>query len=336
MLQLPASYELYGIAAALGLALTAAITDWRKGEIPNWLTLPPLVVAPVVYGILLGKMGAIASVLGIVFCGLPTLVLWWQGGIGGGDVKLVAAIGATAGLMAGLEIELVAFVVAALYALNLGECSDFQPDVRLFELFDEAYSQIERNRGTPPEMILRSDCATEAALAVTRYYPNDPRSQRAWLHCLHYHDPSVQERAAVHLSAHAGGLPVAEQAVILQTIFGQHEAVRANALAQALDWGTTALLVPVLPEPLAREAARRQPELGFVVARIFDAPEGEAPELTPAQRDLVLDAALSPFSDAWSHDVFVALAAWLEQPSGRERALFEVLVANLQEMSPES
>ncbi len=118
MLQLPAAYELYGIAAALGLALTAAITDWRKGEIPNWLTLPPLVVAPVVYGILLGKMGAIASVLGIIFCGLPTLVLWWQGGIGGGDVKLVAAIGATAGIMAGLEIELVAFVVAALYALG--------------------------------------------------------------------------------------------------------------------------------------------------------------------------------------------------------------------------
>lgn len=33
-------------------------------------------------------------------------------------MKLVAAIGATAGLMAGLEIELVAFVVAALYALG--------------------------------------------------------------------------------------------------------------------------------------------------------------------------------------------------------------------------
>ncbi len=47
MLQLPAAYELYGIAAALGLALTAAITDWRRGEIPNWLTLPPLIVAPV-------------------------------------------------------------------------------------------------------------------------------------------------------------------------------------------------------------------------------------------------------------------------------------------------
>ena len=118
MLQLPPAVELYGIAVALGLALAAAITDWRKGEIPNWLTLPPLVVAPVVYGVLLGKMGVIVSVAGIVFCALPPLVLWWQRGIGGGDVKLVAAIGASAGLMGGIEIELVAFVIACLYALG--------------------------------------------------------------------------------------------------------------------------------------------------------------------------------------------------------------------------
>ena len=118
MLSLPQSYELYGIAAALVLTFAAAVTDWRKGEIPNWLTLPPLVVAPVLYAVFVGTQGIASSLLGIFFCGLPFLVLWWQGGIGGGDVKLVAAIGACAGAMAGLEIELLSLVIAALYALG--------------------------------------------------------------------------------------------------------------------------------------------------------------------------------------------------------------------------
>jgi hypothetical protein len=33
---------------ALGVATAAAFCDWRRGEIPNWLTLPPIVVAPLV------------------------------------------------------------------------------------------------------------------------------------------------------------------------------------------------------------------------------------------------------------------------------------------------
>lgn len=118
MTRLPAAYEAYAVAAALALAVVATITDWREARIRNWLTLPPLLVAPAVHGTLLGWAGALASVLGGILCGLPMFLLWTKRGIGGGDVKLLAAIGVVAGVRAGLEIELMTLVVGGLYALG--------------------------------------------------------------------------------------------------------------------------------------------------------------------------------------------------------------------------
>ena len=118
MTRLPAAYETYAVATALALAVIAAITDWREARIRNWLTFPPLLVAPAVHGILLGKTGVVASLLGVALCGLPMFWLWQKRAIGGGDVKLLAVVGAVAGVRAGLEIEFMAFVVAALYALG--------------------------------------------------------------------------------------------------------------------------------------------------------------------------------------------------------------------------
>ena len=44
--------EPVGIAlcSALVVAAIAAVFDWCTAEIPNWLTLPPIVVAPFAYG----------------------------------------------------------------------------------------------------------------------------------------------------------------------------------------------------------------------------------------------------------------------------------------------
>ena len=44
------------------------------------------------------------------------LALYRAGGIGGGDVKLLAAMGALCGLLTGVEMELYAFIGAAMYA----------------------------------------------------------------------------------------------------------------------------------------------------------------------------------------------------------------------------
>ncbi|MEM9192879.1 MAG: prepilin peptidase [Myxococcota bacterium] len=164
--------------SAVVVAVIAGVSDFRTGKIPNWLTLPPLLIGPLVWGLLLGKAGFIDSVLGIFVCGLVPLVMWFvkvgqpapQAGakqslenaeleagdedddenedldgnmdedlsddeaddeyeeeedgedraavaMHGGDVKLFAALGALAGWNVGLRAELLAFILAAVFAM---------------------------------------------------------------------------------------------------------------------------------------------------------------------------------------------------------------------------
>src|SRR5262245_30441442 len=95
--------------SALLIAAVAAVTDFRRGEIPNWLTLPPLAVAPAAYGILHGPWGALGAIAAATVAGLVPYLLFRRGAAGGGDVKLFAALGATAGLSIGIEAELCTF-----------------------------------------------------------------------------------------------------------------------------------------------------------------------------------------------------------------------------------
>jgi prepilin peptidase CpaA len=112
------------LLAAVAITAIAAAYDWRKGEIPNWVTLGPFALGLVVHGILgalsQGARGALwsvmAALLGAIACGLVPVFLWWKGAIGGGDVKLLIALGALLGPMLGIEAELFGFIAAAVYA----------------------------------------------------------------------------------------------------------------------------------------------------------------------------------------------------------------------------
>ena len=106
----------YGTVVAL--AAIAAFTDFRRGIIPNWLTLPPLVIAPIVHAIQGGAWAGLASVAAAVLCGLVPYLLFKRGAAGGGDVKLLAAIGAVAGLSLGVEAQLATFMAAAVVSLG--------------------------------------------------------------------------------------------------------------------------------------------------------------------------------------------------------------------------
>ena len=111
------------IAAAVMTAL-AAWTDARTGHIPNWITLVPLGVAPFAHALIAGvRVGATEaliafaySVVGAIVCALVPLLLYRVSAIGGGDVKLLAALGAVCMPMLGIEAELYGFVAAALIA----------------------------------------------------------------------------------------------------------------------------------------------------------------------------------------------------------------------------
>ena len=102
----------------------AALSDFRTGLIPNWLTMGALlagVLGHLSYGTLLmdGRTGlheAAASVAGLVLCAIAPGVLYWKGAMGGGDLKLFAAIGALCQPLVGIEIQMYALVVAAVIA----------------------------------------------------------------------------------------------------------------------------------------------------------------------------------------------------------------------------
>lgn len=103
------------------VALAAAIIDVRTGKIPNRLTLP-VILAAVVACATLGGVGAVAtSLLGGLLSGLVPVILYQvtrKRGIGGGDVKLFAAIGCLAGPSLGLEIQFASFVLLGVIAVT--------------------------------------------------------------------------------------------------------------------------------------------------------------------------------------------------------------------------
>jgi prepilin peptidase CpaA len=107
-------------AAAILVSLVAAATDLRSGLIPNKLTVAAMVVGLIAGGLAHGVMGLLASFCGLVVCAAVPGVVYKasQGrGIGGGDIKLFAALGALLGPTHGLEVELSAFLLLGVFAL---------------------------------------------------------------------------------------------------------------------------------------------------------------------------------------------------------------------------
>jgi prepilin peptidase CpaA len=99
------------VCALLLLAL-CAYWDLRYRKIPNWATLPAIVLGLGMNGLVLGWGGMKASGLGLLVGFGALLVLFVLSWMGGGDVKLMAAVGALKGYP---------FVVSALfYSLIVG------------------------------------------------------------------------------------------------------------------------------------------------------------------------------------------------------------------------
>jgi prepilin peptidase CpaA len=77
--------------------VVATFTDVRSRRIPNWLVLPFLALGVGVSGWLHGWRGVGSSFAGAALGLLIYGLLFWFGGMGAGDVKLCAAIGAWIG-----------------------------------------------------------------------------------------------------------------------------------------------------------------------------------------------------------------------------------------------
>lgn len=102
----------------LVVAVACAVTDLWKGKIYNAVTYPAM-AAGVVLGLVQHGVPGIWFALGGFAVGFfPAFVLFALGGMGGGDVKLLAAIGAIAGAVAATETLILAFLVGGLFALG--------------------------------------------------------------------------------------------------------------------------------------------------------------------------------------------------------------------------
>jgi prepilin peptidase CpaA len=101
----------------LAVALIAAITDTRTGLIPNWLTLPALLAAPLAHFAFGGSEALQDSLLGAGVCAFVPMTFFSRRALGGGDLKLFVALGALAGMHVGLSIQLLAFAIGACWAL---------------------------------------------------------------------------------------------------------------------------------------------------------------------------------------------------------------------------
>ncbi len=102
------------LIALLILLLVAAITDASRHAIYNWNTYPGIVAGLILNAAGLGILGSggdslFASLWGLLACGSIMLVAFVFFDMGGGDVKLVAMMGAFLGVEGGIEALLWTF-----------------------------------------------------------------------------------------------------------------------------------------------------------------------------------------------------------------------------------
>lgn len=114
-----------GYAPALPMAVVlvgvfaAAVLDVWKFKIYNAVTLPLLASGLLYHGLVGGPVELAGSVLGVVF-GFGILIGFYvMGGMGAGDVKLMAAVGAWLGMPLTFFVFIASSLATGLYALVL-------------------------------------------------------------------------------------------------------------------------------------------------------------------------------------------------------------------------
>jgi prepilin peptidase CpaA len=109
------TYTIWGLAIVLGLV--AGWIDFRTRRLPNWLTVPGLLVGIMINTIFYGWGGTKAALIGTgIALGilLPVVLLH---GLGAGDWKLMGALGAIVGKEEILNLLLVTILVGGVIAV---------------------------------------------------------------------------------------------------------------------------------------------------------------------------------------------------------------------------
>jgi prepilin peptidase CpaA len=131
----------------------ATFTDLRSRRIPNWLVLPFLAAGIGVSGWLHGWHGIGQSFAGLALALVIFGIFFWMGGMGAGDVKLCAAIGAWIGPGQLVVALIMTGIAGGVMVLGWALVSGFSN-----ELFggsaDIVFGSKERGMRSSPEMAL--------------------------------------------------------------------------------------------------------------------------------------------------------------------------------------
>jgi prepilin peptidase CpaA len=109
--------QLFSLIPLFGMLCIAAVIDWRERRIPNWLTLLTL-ASGIVSSFLAGHVaGPSEALLGMLVGFAIPFVLFAMGALGGGDVKLLAGVGAWLGPVGAVKVFLAAAIVGMIIVL---------------------------------------------------------------------------------------------------------------------------------------------------------------------------------------------------------------------------
>ena len=106
-------------AVVLSAATIATVTDLRTFRIHNALTLPLLAAGLIYQGVTGGWTALLNGVMGMAFGFTVPFMFYLMGGMGGGDVKLMASIGAWLGLTLTVWVFAVSATASGIYAIIL-------------------------------------------------------------------------------------------------------------------------------------------------------------------------------------------------------------------------
>jgi len=165
----------------LGLLLVAATTDLLYRKIHNWTTYSGILAGLALGAAGLGcdeAIGLRESLIGFLTCGFLMLVMFVMLGVGGGDVKLLAMLGAFLGVEEGITAMLWTFVLGACMGLivliwRVGPYRAASSAVRLFLLklglgHLGPLSEEERAELKPPLFLAPNALV---AVAIVRFVP---------------------------------------------------------------------------------------------------------------------------------------------------------------------
>jgi len=98
------------------VVLTGLVTDLRWRRLPNWLTFPAMIVGIILQTVASGWRGTLDAIGGVLFAAV-LLLPFYHGGLGAGDLKFVAAIGALKGWRFALSSTLYGAVLGGLVSV---------------------------------------------------------------------------------------------------------------------------------------------------------------------------------------------------------------------------